>query len=583
MSIGAKIWLAAVAAALIALVGAALLLPQSTGLNTFSDLVQCFLLASGTAAFLPLTRAAQGRLRLFWTLIALGIAFWLSYQLLWTYYEVLLHRDVPDLFDGDIVLFVHIVPLMAALALRPHIPRDEYAARLGRLDFGLLIVWWFYLYALAVMPWQYVMADVDAYNRNLNAVYLSEKVAFLLALIVCWSSSKGAWRKFYANLFGVGFCYAAGSYMANWAIARNLYYSGSAYDIPLGAAMAWLTWTGLRTRVQEPGEDPRRVSTAYGVWIARAGMIAVFSLPVFAVWALAAPAIPARIRLFRVELTLGAALVMGIMIFVRQHLLDRELLRLLNRSQESFEHLKRLQAQIVQSEKLASIGQLVGGAAHELNNPITAMLGYSDLLLSTPLTPEQQPLATKIDQHVRRTKSLVATLISFARQVPAVKKPTDLNALARTAVKLLEAQSQAFKVEIETRFAADLPRILGDSNQLLQICMQLTGVCLHGMSEAGGKLLISTERQGVNTVLEVSTAAGRPWSSRSDSDSDVTNDDLALSACERMLQEHRGQISRQQREDGSLLVRVILPGIEGPISGSQQPTVPVLWQSRPYA
>ncbi len=211
MSAGAKIWLAAVAAALIALIGAALVLPQSTGLNTFSDLVQCFLLASGAAAFIPLAQAAQGRLRLFWTLIALGTAFWLSYQLLWTYYEVLLHRDVPDLFDGDIVLFVHIVPLMAALALRPHIPRDEYAARLGRLDFGLLIVWWFYLYALTVMPWQYVMADVDAYNRNLNAVYLSEKVAFLLALLLCWNSSKGAWRKLYANLFGVSFCYSAGS------------------------------------------------------------------------------------------------------------------------------------------------------------------------------------------------------------------------------------------------------------------------------------------------------------------------------------------------------------------------------------
>lgn len=583
MSAGSKIWLAAVAAALIALIGAALLLPQSTGLNTFSDLVQCFLLASGAAAFVPLARAAQGRLRLFWMLIALGIAFWLSYQLLWTYYEVLLHRDVPDLFDGDIVLFVHIVPLMAALALRPHVPRDEYAARLGRLDFGLLVVWWFYLYALAVMPWQYVMADVDAYNRNLNAVYLSEKVAFLLALILCWSSSKGAWRKFYANLFAVGFCYAAGSYFANWAIARNLYYSGSAYDIPLGAAMAWLTWTGLRTRVQEPAEDPRHVSTAYGVWIARAGMIAVFSLPVFAVWALSTSAIPGRIRVFRVELTLAAALVMGIMIFVRQHLLDGELLRLLNRSQESFENLKRLQSQIVQSEKLASIGQLVGGAAHELNNPITAMLGYSDLLLSTPLTPEQQPLATKIGQHVRRTKSLVATLISFARQVPAVKKPIDLNALARTAVKLLEPQSQAFNVEIETRFAADLPRILGDSNQLLQICMQLTGVCLHRMSEAGGKLLISTERQAGSTVLEVSTAAGRPWPTRSDSDSDASNDALALTACERMLQEHHGQVSRQQREDGSLLVRVVLPGIETSSSVGKQPTVPVLWQPRPFA
>lgn len=583
MRASVKIWLAAVAAALVALIVAALVLPQSAGLNTFSDIVQCFLLASGTASFVPLARAAKGRLRLFWMLICLGISFWFSYQLLWTYYEVLLHRAVPDIFDGDIILFVHIVPLMAALALRPHIPRDEYAARLGRLDFGLLIIWWFYLYVLTVMPWQYVLADAVAYNRNLNAVYLSEKLAFLLALVLCWHGSKERWRNLYANLFGVGFCYSAGSYIANWAIGRKLYYSGSAYDIPLGIAMAWLTWIGLGTKVEEPAEDARQVSTTYGVWVARASMIAVFSLPGFAVWALSNPLVPASIRLFRVELTLSAALVMGIMIFVRQHLLDRELLRLLSRSQESFDHLKRLQAQIVQSEKQASIGQLVGGAAHELNNPITAMLGYSDLLLSTALTTDQQPLAAKIGQNVRRTKSLVATLISFARETPAPKSPIDLNALARTAVKLLEAQSQALNVEIKTQFEADLPRVLGDSNQLLQICMHLMGISLHRTSVEGGKLLITTERHAGATVLQVSTEATDSSRTQNNAAPDASHDDLALNACQRMLQEHRGQISSEQRADGSLLLRVVLPGIDAVRSTAKQSGVPAMWQSRPFA
>lgn len=583
MSTRSKIWLAAVAAALLSLVVAALTLPQSPGLNTFSDIIQSLLLASGTASFVPLARRAQGRLRLFWTLICLGFGFWFSYQLLWTFYEVILHRDVPDLFDGDIILFVHIVPLMAALALRPHIPRDEYAARLGRLDFGLLIVWWFYLYALTVMPWQYVVEDVSAYNRNLNAVYLSEKIAFLLALVLCWSSSKGAWRVLFANLFGVGSCYSASSYIANWAIGRNVYYSGSAYDIPLACAMAWLTWIGLSTKVEEPEGDLPQVSTAYGVWVARASMIAVFSLPLFAVFTLSNVLVPARIRLFRVVLTLGAAFVMGIMVFVRQHLLDRELMRLLNRSQESFENLKRLQAQIVQSEKLASIGQLVGGAAHELNNPITAMLGYSDLLLSTPLTPDQHPLATKIGQNVRRTKTLVATLISFARQVPAPKTAIDLNALARTAVKLLEAQAQALNVEIETRFEPALPRVLGDSNQLLQVCMQLMGSGLHTVSESGSKVIVSTARQSGTTVLEVLTEVQPASPAALDTAASTSQDDLALSACEGIVQEHRGQIFRDRRDDGSLRLRVELPALETAPAKAKNATVPVLWQSRPYA
>ena len=100
-------------------------------------------------------------MRLFWSLITLGVGFWFSYQLFWTYYEVVLRtRRAGSLCTWDVVLFLHIVPLMAALALRPHVPRDEYAARSGRLDFALLLVWWFYLYVLIVMPWQYVVPDI---------------------------------------------------------------------------------------------------------------------------------------------------------------------------------------------------------------------------------------------------------------------------------------------------------------------------------------------------------------------------------------------------------------------------------------
>ena len=130
----------------------------------------------------------------------------------------------------------------------------------------------------------------------------------------------------------------------------------------------------------------RSGSTVYGVWVARFSMIAVFSLPLFAAWAMSEEQVPPRIRVFRLALTLLAAFLMGIMVFVRQRTLDRELIRLLESSRDSFDNLQRLQAQILQSEKLASVAQLVGGAAHELNNPITAMLGYSDLLLNTPLS-----------------------------------------------------------------------------------------------------------------------------------------------------------------------------------------------------
>ena len=598
------LWLTAVAGLLTAFIVGALVLPRSFGLTAFSDTVQCFLLISGAASFVPLVLRSKGRIRLFWSLITLGVSFWLLYQLLWTYYEVVLRRDVPDLFAGDLILFLHLVPLMAAIGLRPHVPQDEYSARVGQLDFALLMMWWFYLYVLIVIPWQYVMADVAAYNQHLNALYVAEEIAFLLGLVACWITSKGHWRSLYASFFGMSVGYAASSTVANWAIGRRVYYSGSLYDIPLVAAMACLTWIGLRTKAEMPTNDVREASTLYGVWIARCSMIAVFSLPVFATWALADVAVPPAMRVFRLALTLIAALFMGVMVLVRQHLLDRELTELLQHSRESFDSLQHLQAQILQSEKLASIGQFVGGAAHELNNPITAMLGYSDMLLSTHLTAEQRPLAAKIGQYVRRTKSLVASLISFARQAPSPKGPIDLNTLARTAIKLTQPQWEALEVEVRTAFDPALPKVLGDSNQLLQVCLQIIANCLYVLGD-GGVISVNTQRQGETAVVQIatepiprsrssSTQVASPGDAPNDAPNDVSNDvsndapndaedSFGLNACQGILQEHRGHISQERREDGAILLLVALPVTESTPARTKESTVPVLWQSRPYA
>ena len=539
----------------------ALTLPQSFRLTAVSDLTQCFLLAVGTFSLVPRALRTQGRLRLFWTMLALGMALWLTYQLLWTYFEVFLRRDVPDLFDADIVIFLHFVPLKAALGLRAHVRGGEYAARLGRLDFTLLLVWWIYVYVLIVMPWLYAVPDAAAYSHNLNALYLAEKVAFLVAVAVCWKGSKGHWRTLYANLFGFSLLYASSSYFANWALERKVYYSGSLYDIPLSISGAWIALIGLWSRAGEPEGESKAV-TAYGVWVARCGMIAVFSLPIFAAWTLSDTAVPHRILSFRLILTLLAAFAMGVMVFVRQRLLERELVNFFHRSQDSIENLKRLQAQVLQSEKLASIGQLVGGAAHELNNPLTAMMGYSDLLLNTGLNPEQRAQAVKIGQHARRTRSLVASLLSFAKHTPATRTPIDLNTLLRTAVKLAESQWQPLNLEVRTELDNQLPRVLGDSNQLLQVCAQVLGNALHALEENGGKrLTICTTHHDDVAVLRVSAeATGRSQSGPvSEGDQEQDESMMGMSACHGIVQEHRGRIWLEHHNQDGITVNVELP------------------------
>ncbi len=577
-----KLWTAAVAFCLATLVLAALVLPQSFGLTALSDVVQCLLLFSGMMSFIPHVLRSRGRLRLFWTLIAAGIGLWLSYQLFWTYYEVWLRADVPELCAADIVLFLHIVPLMAALALRPHAPQDEYAARLRRLDFALMMVWWAYLYVLIVIPWQYVIANVTAYGSNLNSLYLIEKLAFLSALILAWIGSKDGWRTFYASLFGASLTYAASSHIANWALSRHSYYSGSLYDIPLAVSMAWITVIGLWTREREPQAGVTSTSTSHGVWLARLGMIAAFSLPLFAAWALLDTAIAGPIRSFRLVLTLAMALLMGFMVFVRQRLLDGELLRLLNHSRESLANLKRLQAQITEAEKLASIGQLVGGVTHELNNPITAMLGYSDLLLTTPLNPEQNEMAGKIGQHVRRTKSLVASLLSFARQGPAAMLPVDLKILLRTAIKLSQPQAQALKIEVRSDLSPDPLIIHGDSNQLLQVSIQIINDALYAVGQHPSRnLTITAEKKDGLAVINISDA-GFSVSSADNREKEEQKDQalsgLGLSACQGILLQHHGRILWKQDRTTGTSIRVEIPVIPPAQEKSAVAGVQVMWQ-----
>src|SRR5947209_15892600 len=187
-------------------------------------------------------------------------------------------------------------------------------------------------------------------------------------------------------------------------------------------------------------------------------MLAILSLPVLGYWAWFSDSSPPRLRQFRILVTLAAMLVQGCLVFIRQYLLDRELVRLLDESRQSLENLERLQSQLVQREKLASLGQLVAGAAHEINNPLAAILGYSELLTSNvSLDTDQLSMARKIGQQARRTRDLVSDLLSFARQAPAEKSLVDLGSLRQRARKMEALQAESKKITIDIKIEPNLP------------------------------------------------------------------------------------------------------------------------------
>ena len=312
------------------------LAPRGAGLTAFGDLTQCFLLLGATIGVLSNVRHGNTKSRLFWGLMGLGCAMWFGSQVLWTYFEVFLRQEAPNPFVGDVVLFLHIVPMMAAVAVLPHFQEDDRAVRMGSLDLLMLFTWWLYLYLFIVIPWQYVYPVEAEYGRAFNVLYLAEHLVLFLGLILVWRRSAGAWRGLYAQLFGAAVLYCTGSYMASRAIDAHVYYTGSLYDVPLVAAMAWFAAIGFVARsASEEGFLRGVAGEGHGIWKTRLAMAAVFFTPLMVAWAQFGGHAPQRVRTYRLLLTVAVMVLMGGLVFLKQHLLDQELLSLLRLSRQN--------------------------------------------------------------------------------------------------------------------------------------------------------------------------------------------------------------------------------------------------------
>lgn len=349
----AKKWIILAAAPVCFQVLLPLFVPRGFALTAIGDLTQCILLLIASVAILRNVPGAEGRTRLFWILMSLGSVTWTSAQILWTYFEVGLRQDVPNPFVGDVVIFLHIVPMMAALAVQPHMRHDRQLARLGSLDVVLLLVGWLYLFLFLVIPWQYVSPNDAVYGHSFNLLYMAEHMVFLFGLAWVWRNSAKPWKTFYAQLFGAASLYAIGSISASVAIDFHLYYTGSFYDVPLIAGMTWFAVVGFNApRLLEESESRKISAPEHSIWAPRFAMLAVFSTPFMVAWAAFAEDTPPIVRTYRLLLTVGIMLGMGFLVFVKQHLLDRELIHLLRESRQNLDEMVKLKDDLANKEQL---------------------------------------------------------------------------------------------------------------------------------------------------------------------------------------------------------------------------------------
>ena len=157
-----------------------------------------------------------------------------------------------------------------------------------------------------------------------------------------------------------------------------------------------------------------------------------------------------------------------------------------------------LQAKLAHSEKMATIGRLVSGVAHEVNNPLAAILGFTDLLLENPQVPEPARADLKIILHeTQRTKDIVQDLLSFARQRPVQRELVQVNTVLRQTIKLRSYDFASHGVEVLEEFEDVLAPALGDSQQLQQVFLNILNNAYDAVQEAAqrGRIKIHTRRQ----------------------------------------------------------------------------------------
>lgn len=210
-----------------------------------------------------------------------------------------------------------------------------------------------------------------------------------------------------------------------------------------------------------------------------------------------------------------------------------------------------LRGKLRHAEKMAAVGQLVSGVAHEVNNPLAAILGFTDLLLENNEVPDSAKESVRVIlQEAERTKVIVQNLLSFARQTPVQRMPVQLNAILRSTVKLRAYDFSSHGLEIVERLQRDLPRIVGDSHQLQQVFLNILNNAYDALGEAHRPGRIEIESCHRDDYAEVSFRDNGPGIAYPDRifDPFFTTKEvgrgtgLGLSICYGIVREHGGEI-----------------------------------------